>query len=313
MEVTFRRTVALVARNNGLRPAAAALGITIDSSRHFSSSSLTRPPPNYPGHVPLTRIEKAALAIGSGLMSLRDPRRGGKLFAHLLVSVFSPTNTLSPDLIAAFAEATATPYFIYRLRDAMLASPTGRRILRDRPRITSTSLNLPHLRSLPPNTVGRTYVAWLDREGVSPDTRAEVRYIDDEECAYVMQRYRECHDFYHALTGLPVVREGEVALKAFEFANTLLPMTGLSVFAAATLKRSERERFGRVYLPWALRNGLRAGEVINVYWEEQLERDVDELRRELGVEPPPDLREIRKREREERRRRKEEAARAGAV
>ena len=220
----------------------------------------------------------------------------------------TPTNTPlqnPPDLIAAFAEATATPYFIHRLRDAMLASPTGRRILRDRPRLTSTSLNLPHLRSLPPGTVGRTYVAWLDREGVSPDTRAPVRYIDDAECAYVMQRYRECHDFYHALTGLPVVREGEVALKAFEFANTLLPMTGLSVFAAATLKRSERRRFGQVYFPWALRNGLRAKEVINVYWEEQLERDVGELRRELGVEPPPDLREMRRKEREERKRRRE--------
>ncbi len=210
---------------------------------------------------------------------------------------------LSEDLIAAFAEATATPYFIYRLRDAMVASPTGRRILRDRPRITSTSLNLPYLRSLPENTVGRTYVAWLDREGVSPDTRSLVRYIDDPECAYVMQRYRECHDFYHALTGLPVVREGEVALKAFEFANTLLPMTGLSVFAAATLKKSERGRFISTYLPWALRNGLRAKEVINVYWEEQLERDVEDLRRELRVEPPPDLRAIRKKEREERKRR----------
>ena len=189
----------------------------------------------------------------------------------------------------------------------MLRNPTGRRILKDRPRITSTSLNLPYLRSLPPNTVGHTYISWLDREGVSPDTRSAVRYIDDEECAYVMQRYRECHDFYHALTGLPVVREGEVALKAFEFANTLLPMTGLSVFAAATLKPSERKRFKDIYLPWALRNGLRAQEVINVYWEEELERDVEDLRRQLGVEPPPDLREIRKREREERRRRKAEA------
>lgn len=185
----------------------------------------------------------------------------------------------------------------------MLASPTGRRILRDRPRITSTSLNLPHLRRLPAGTVGHTYVAWLDREGVSPDTRAAVRHIDDAECAYVMQRYRECHDFYHALTGLPVVREGEVALKAFEFANTLLPMTGLSVLAAGTMKERERARFRAIYLPWALRNGLRAKEVINVYWEEVLETDVDELRRELGVEPPPDLRVIRKREREERRRR----------
>ncbi|KAK1758538.1 coenzyme Q biosynthesis protein Coq4 [Echria macrotheca] len=285
MEVALRRPAAAICRR--IHPQRSLTAAAIASSRPYSSRP-SRPPPNYPGHVPLNTIERAALAIGSGVMSFLNPRRG--------------------DLIAAFAEATATPYFIHRLRDAMLASPTGRRILRDRPRITSTTLNLPYLRSLPSGTVGHTYIAWLDREGVSPDTRSAVRYIDDEECAYVMQRYRECHDFYHALTGLPVVREGEVALKAFEFANTLLPMTGLSVFAAATLKPSERARFVDTYLPWAVRNGLRSKEVINVYWEEELERDVHDLRRELGVEPPPDLREIRRKEREERKRAKQKTA-----
>jgi ubiquinone biosynthesis protein COQ4 len=155
-----------------------------------------------------------------------------------------------------------------------------------------------YLRSLPKNTVGHSYVKWLDDEGVSSDTRDNVRYIDDEECAYVMQRYRECHDFYHAVTGLPIVVEGEVALKAFEFANTLLPMTGLSMFAVMRLKPIERSRFFSIYLPWAVSNGLNGEEVINVYWEEQLERDVDELRTELGIEKPPDLRTIRERERQ---------------
>lgn len=215
--------------------------------------------------------------------------------AHLYKSLLH-TNTVL-DLIAALGEATATPYFIYRLRDAMLSNPTGRRILRDRPRITSKSMNMKYLRSLPENTLGRSYVSWLDREGVSPDTRDTVKYIDNEEGAYVMQRYRECHDFYHALTGLPVMVEGEVALKAFEFTNTLLPMTGLSMFAAARLKSAERARLFKIYLPWALSNGLNSKEIINVYWEEQLERDVNELRTELGIEKPPDLRDIRKQER----------------
>jgi ubiquinone biosynthesis protein COQ4 len=218
---------------------------------------------------------------------------------------------MGADLIAALGEATATPYFIYRLRDAMLSDPTGRRILRDRPRMTSKTLKMEYLRGLPQNTVGRAYADWLDREGVSPDTRSEVQYIDNEECAYVMQRYRECHDFYHALTGLPIVVEGEVALKAFEFANTLLPMTGLSIFAVTRLKKSERERFWKIYLPWALKNGTQAKEVINVYWEKQLERDVEELRTELGVEKPVDLRDIRKAERERRRAEKEAKKRAG--
>lgn len=179
----------------------------------------------------------------------------------------------------------------------MLSNPTGRRILRDRPRITSKTMSIEYLRTLPEHTVGRSYAAWLDREGVSPDTRDDVKFIDEEECAYVMQRYRECHDFYHALTGLPVMVEGEVALKAFEFANTMLPMTGLSMFAVLRLKPAERMRFFSIYLPWALSNGLRAKEIINVYWEEQLERDVNELRVELGIEKPLDLRAIRKQER----------------
>ena len=176
----------------------------------------------------------------------------------------------------------------------MLSNPTGRRILRDRPRITSKSMPVMKLRVLPEKSLGRAYVSWLDREGVSPDTRSTVKYIEDEECAYVMQRYRESHDFYHALTGLPVFVEGEIALKAFEFANTILPMTGLSLFAITRMMPSERTRFWDTYLPWAVNNGLKSKDIINVYWEEALGRDVDDLRTELGIERPPDLRTTRK-------------------
>jgi ubiquinone biosynthesis protein COQ4 len=206
-------------------------------------------------------------------------------------------------MVAALGEATAQPFFITRLRNAMLASPTGRRILRDRPRISSRTLSLEKLRKMPENSVGRVYAAWLDREGVTPDTRDVVRYIDNEEEAYVMQRYRECHDFYHAVTGLPVWVEGEVGLKGFEFANLGLPMAGLSLAAIVRLKREQRRRMWEVYLPWAFREGwkMKAGELLNVYWEEELEGDVDALRRRLGITPPPDLREVRRREREERR------------
>ena len=217
--------------------------------------------------------------------------------------------TATPDMIAALSEATATPYFVPRLRDAMLAHPTGRRILRARPRITSQTLPLPYLRGLPAGSVGRAYAAWLDREGVGPDTRDAVRHVDDAECAYVLQRYRESHDFYHAVTGLPVFVEGELALKALEWANMGLPVAALSLAAVARLKPDERSRFWRVHLPWALRNGWKAEHLICVYWEEVLEKDVEELRAELGLEKPPDLRDTRK---AERRRRRKEAAQAQA-
>lgn len=229
----------------------------------------------YPGHVPLNLFQRCFLTIGSGIAAAINPRRA--------------------DLIATFGEMSVQPYFIYKLRDQMLRDTTGRRILRDRPRITSKSLDLEKLRALPSNTVGNVYCQWLDKEGVSPDTRLPVRYIDDAECAYVMQRYRECHDFYHAITGLPVIMEGEVAVKAFEFANTGIPMTGLAAFfEPVKLKERQRQRLREIYIPWAIANGLRSKPLLNVYWEEVLDRDCGELREELGIDLPPDLRELRR-------------------
>jgi ubiquinone biosynthesis protein COQ4 len=229
----------------------------------------------YPEHVYLNAFQRAFLFVGSGLAAAINPRRA--------------------DLVATFGEMTVQPYFISKLRDQMLRDPIGRQILRERPRITSTSLDLGQLRKLPENTIGASYMKWLDNEGVSPDTRLPVRYIDDPECAYVMQRYRECHDFYHAITGLPVVMEGEVAVKAFEFANTGIPMTGLAALSEPfKLKPNQRQRLFEIYIPWAIRNGLRSKPLLNVYWEKILERDAKQVREELGIEIPPDLRELRK-------------------
>jgi ubiquinone biosynthesis protein COQ4 len=41
-------------------------------------SVLHRPKPNYDGHVPLAPLERAALAVGSGVMAFLNPRRAGK-------------------------------------------------------------------------------------------------------------------------------------------------------------------------------------------------------------------------------------------
>jgi ubiquinone biosynthesis protein COQ4 len=67
----------------------ASCAISLNSrpgERHFGV--LNRPPPNYPGHIPLTRIEKVALAVGSAVGSLRNPYRGGMIsIVHLVLVV----------------------------------------------------------------------------------------------------------------------------------------------------------------------------------------------------------------------------------
>lgn len=45
---------------------------------------------------------------------------------------------------------------------------------------------------------------------VSPDTRMPAKFVDDEELAYVIQRYREVHDLMHTLLGMPTNMLGEL-------------------------------------------------------------------------------------------------------
>jgi ubiquinone biosynthesis protein COQ4 len=116
-----------------------------------------------------------------------------------------------------------------------------------------------------------------------------VHYIPDPELAYVMQRYRECHDFYHCICSLPVSVPSELALKFFELANFRLPVAAISaVFGPLRLTSEQRARLVREYVPWALRCGGSARCLIDVYWEERWEQDVEELKRELGIWDPPE-------------------------
>jgi ubiquinone biosynthesis protein COQ4 len=57
----------------------------------------------------------------------------------------------------------------------MLSTPSGRRLLRERPRITEASIDLDKLATMPEGSLGKAYVQWLKRNKVTPDTRDPVR------------------------------------------------------------------------------------------------------------------------------------------
>ncbi|KIO34395.1 hypothetical protein M407DRAFT_240688 [Tulasnella calospora MUT 4182] len=259
-------TANLVLRATGSTTSRSVLPAAVNAgNRHLFS----RAKPAYPGHWPLNTLENAFMAVGSGLMALKDPRR------H--------------DMVATLGETTAG-YALPRMRDAMLASAEGRRILRKRPSVNSDTVDMEWLKTLPEGTFGRAYITWLERCGVTPDTRAPVHYIDDPELAYVMKRYRESHDFYHCLCNLPVNVESELALKFFEFFNIGLPMTLLGgVLGQLRLTPDKRHRLFSEYLPWALKcGGGTSKPLIGVYWEERWEQNLEDMKKELGIfDPPP--------------------------
>lgn len=193
-------------------------------------------------------------------------------------------------MIAALGETTAGPS-LPRLRDVMLESAEGRKILKERPRVNSATIDMDELAQYPEGTFGRAYVTWLERCGVTPDTREPVHYIDDPELAYVMQRYRECHDFYHCICNLPVNVESELALKFFEFVNLGLPVAAFSAaFGPLRLNSQKRNRLFSEYVPWAFRCGGSARSLITVYWEDRWDQNVEEMKKEFGIWDPPEAR-----------------------
>jgi len=74
MSLLGRRGAGLAARGTSQAASATATYLV----RPFSA--LNRPPPKYSGHVPLTFLERGALAVGSAVGSLMNPRRAGKGF-----------------------------------------------------------------------------------------------------------------------------------------------------------------------------------------------------------------------------------------
>lgn len=161
---------------------------------------------------------------------------------------------------------------ILRYVDVVLSGPLGSLIkgaalvetpletwvcCRDRPLVNSKTVNFSEFPKLPMGTFGAAYMAFLQanvgcglrrlsqigvsllvlRQGVSPDSRKRVHFVDDEELAYVMQRYREVHDLVHTLLGMKTNLLGEITVKWIEALQFGLPMcVAAGVFGPWRLK-----------------------------------------------------------------------------
>lgn len=175
-----------------------------------------------------------------------------------------------------------------RLRAGLHASEAASALLRDRPELCSEAVDYAALRHLPDQTLGSAYVRHLDRFGLTADSQAAAtRYVEDPEIAYLMRRFRQTHDVWHALTDLGTSGHEEVILHAFSWGQLRLPVSAL-VVAFGTLKHFVFEaRWGalRRALGEAYRHGRDAAPLLPVYWERYWDRPLAEVRARYGVVP----------------------------
>lgn len=221
------------------------------------------------------------------------------LFLQNAVQAFQdPTRA---DAVAAVGELTGE-YALRDLLQCLRQHPDGKRILRDRPLVQKQTIPYERLIELarqqqrnkdtsnPKITFGTAYGSFLLQHGFDPDERDDVRYLEDPDLAYVMLRYRQCHDYWHALTGLPPTVLGELALKWLELFQTGLPLAALSATVGSLrLTPTEQAVLWKEYLPWAqeMSKKLPYGTMMNIYYEEEFDTPLEELRNRIGLDPAP--------------------------
>lgn len=236
-----------------------------------------KPRPPRKTNEPRSVVNRIAVAIHYATTAFADPTRA--------------------DAVAALGEITG-PLTLQRLAQQMKQDPVGRRILQDRPIVSKATIPYDKfIREAPqdsidddPNlTFGQAYGFFLKSHDFDPDERDQVRFVDDEELAYIMLRYRQCHDYWHTLTGLPPTVLGELGLKWLELFQTGLPIAALSsTVGALRLDPCERDILLEHYLPWAHTQSQTINtSLLNVYYEEEFDTPLIELRQRLNLQPAP--------------------------
>lgn len=151
------------------------------------------------------------------------------------------------------------------------------------------------LKALPQGTVGRAYVEFMEREGLtahglveeSLSNREQHQSFEDDLLWYI-NRLRDTHDMYHVLTGYGRDALGEDSLLGFTHSQN----GGLGVSFIAFMgnrqiaKEAPKEARVKEVLAEGRRNGKQAKRIIDQDVEALLDQPIDEVRARLNIAEP---------------------------
>jgi ubiquinone biosynthesis protein COQ4 len=184
-------------------------------------------------------------------------------------------------------EITGRPRFRSILTE-LHGSAEGQRLLDERPELSSDHVDYGALRRLPATTLGGAYARHLDGNGITADYQAAAtRHVDDPDIAYLMRRFRQTHDVWHALLGLGIAGHEEVVIHSFSWGQLRLPVSAMIMFFGTLKHMVFERRWGalRHSMLEAYRAGRESAPLLGVIWEDSWSRPLDEVRATYGVKP----------------------------
>jgi ubiquinone biosynthesis protein COQ4 len=166
-------------------------------------------------------------------------------------------------------------------------SPIGQAVLRERRDLFPLLTDREGLRRLPPGSLGRTYLDFVEAENLSAQGLVEASqdWDNDPQPAEVelfRRRMRELHDVNHTVTGYGRDQLGELCLLTFMYRQ----QGNLGMLLIVIMAWSRVPRRARKAIREAWRNGKKARWLPGQDWERLLARPLDEIRGELRVRTP---------------------------
>jgi ubiquinone biosynthesis protein COQ4 len=171
----------------------------------------------------------------------------------------------------------------------------GARKLRDRKPLLDTLIDRRRLAAMPDGSFGRAYLFFLDSEGITAEGLVQASIdghqpLPDPDQEFIAAQLREMHDLWHTLSGYRGDLLGEVGVLAFSFAQLRHP--GVGFLAALGYILSPEAKYRRFILD-GFRRGRRAAWLPAQDWEALLPLPLDQVRRQLHIDPVPPYEPVR--------------------
>jgi ubiquinone biosynthesis protein COQ4 len=167
------------------------------------------------------------------------------------------------------------------------ASPVGQAVLKDRRDLFNVLTDRARLKQLPPASLGRIYLDFVESENLSAQGLVEASQSWDNDpmppdVELFRRRMRELHDVTHTVTGYGRDQLGELCLLTFMYRQQgNLGMLLIVIMAWNRLPKRARKA---IYEAW--RNGGKAGWLAGQDWETLLTRPLEDIRRDLAIPAP---------------------------
>ncbi len=184
---------------------------------------------------------------------------------------------------------------LYNNLEAFAATPEGQKLLADRPYLPPILDDHSWIKKLPDGTVGRAYLDFMTREGLSAQGlvdesekfRSAFRDIDDDLLWYG-NRLRDTHDLFHVLSGYNRDALGEASLLAFTYSQN--PGRGVIFIAfvgVRTIAKAAPKAARIMDCFWeGKRNGAAAKRIVREDIIALMHEPLDAARARLGIAKP---------------------------